>query len=98
MVLRSTKGVSLLEIQVSLAVLVLALAQLGHSFLNYSRQLGWLETKRSSYAVVASDRSKIVFAHFLYGGASDPIVNRVEASKLQKISGTLTATVELKTP
>ena len=93
-------GSALLEVAVSVIVLSVALSKLGLSFMNFSRQLSWLENKRQRYTVVAPDLSKIIFSEYLYGGAegNPPVVNKVSLVQLSTNATAAEAVVTLDSP
>jgi len=89
-----SSGFTLLELQVAIFILMLAVTGLSLIFKNYTRQLQWLERKRSLYAVIVpspNDVSKVIFTEYKSGLTNSQIVYKVTVQSLTEDANSVTA-------
>jgi prepilin-type N-terminal cleavage/methylation domain-containing protein len=74
-------GFSLVELYVAIVILSLGLSRTALNFMNYSRQLGWLEESRRRYGyidLVDPLHKKLIITEYLYGNINPkPIVEKL---------------------
>ena len=88
------KGFSLVELQVGILILMLAVCGLAAVLSNYMRQLQRVEKQQALFTYVSPDLSRVVFTEYVRGGPSQR-VQQVRVQNLQSDGVTLQAMVNL---
>ncbi len=94
--MKSDKGFTLLELQVSIALLLFSIAGLAGVLMNNVRQIETLESKRPLYAFVPTDEKKVIFTECTSAVVPSNAVYRVTLKSLESDASSITAEVELE--
>ncbi|MFA6584032.1 MAG: hypothetical protein WCS77_07035 [Elusimicrobiaceae bacterium] len=76
------KGFTLIEVQVALATLVLAVAGMGAIIMNNLKQLQWLELRTQSSVMVPEANNSVVFTVIHSTAVPDTALNIISVSEL----------------
>jgi len=90
------KGFTLVELQVSIAILLFACSGLAVLLMNDLRQLQWLEGKRQLYAFLPMDASKTLFTELTSVAMPSGAVNRARVQSFAVSGSSMTAVVVLE--
>jgi len=91
-----SKGFTLVELQVSIALLLFACSGLAVLLMNDLRQLQWIEGRRQLYAVLPMDASKTLFTELTSAAAPSGALNRARVQSFSVFDTSMTALVALE--
>lgn len=93
---RRPLGFTLLELQVSMALLMLSVTGLSAVLMNDLKQMRWLEARARSRAWVSLAPPRVVFSELHPSGHPPRAAQRVRLRRFAREDGSLTAVVSLE--